>query len=52
MDKINLIWAVIWSVMAAFCLLAIFWNPSHFITLAISAAFAVMYWYDWRKYKK
>lgn len=49
--KINLVWAIIWTVMAALCLLAMFWNPSHFFTLAISVLFAVIYWHDYRKTK-
>lgn len=51
MGKINLVWAIIWSVMAALCLLAIFYNPSHFFTLAISVLFAAMFWHDYRKTK-
>lgn len=51
MEKINLVWAIIWSVMAILCLVAIFWNPSHFLTLAISLFFAVMFWHDYKKTK-
>ncbi len=51
MKKVNLFWAIIWTVMAVLCLVAIFWNPSHFLTLAISAVMAGMFWYDYRKSK-
>lgn len=51
MEKINLVWAIIWTVMAAFCFLAIFWNPSHFITLGLAAIMAAMFWHDYRKTK-
>lgn len=51
MEKINLVWAIIWSVIAALSLLAIFWNPAHFFTLAISVLFAAMFWHDSRKTK-
>ena len=51
MGKVNLFWAIVWSVMAALCLLAIFWNPSHFFTLAISLIFAVMFWREYKETK-
>lgn len=51
MAKINLFWAVIWTLMAILCLAAIFWNPSHFIAIAISLVFAGMFWYDYKKTK-
>ena len=37
--------------MVALSVLAIFWNPSHFLTLAISAIMAAMFWHDYRKTK-
>lgn len=51
MEKVNLFWAIIWSVMAVLCFVAIFWNPSHFFTLAISVVFAAMFWHDYKKTK-
>jgi len=51
MEKINLFWAAIWSIVALSCVVAIFWNPAHFITLAIAIIFAVMFWYDYHKTK-
>ena len=51
MYKSILAWAIIWSIIAALCLLAIFWNPSHFITLAIALIFAVICWHDYKKTK-
>ena len=49
--KINLFWAIIWSVMAILSLVAIFWNPSHFLTLAASVMFAAMFWHDYKQEK-
>lgn len=51
MKKINLAWAIIWSVLAITCVVAIFWNPAHFFTLIISIVFATMFWNDYRKTK-
>jgi hypothetical protein len=51
MEKVNLFWAIIWSIMAVFCLIAIFWNPAQFLMLAISGAFAVMYWHEYHETK-
>ncbi len=51
MEKINLTWAIVWSVIAALCVVAIFWNPAHFFTLAISVGFAYAFWHDYRKTK-
>ena len=51
MEKVNLFWAIVWSVMAVLCFVAIFWNPSHFLTLAISLFMAGVFWYDYRKSK-
>lgn len=51
MKKINLFWAVVWSLMALISVAAIFWNPSHYFTLAISVAFAAMFWHDYRQTK-
>lgn len=51
MEKVNLFWAIVWSVMAGLCLLAIFWNPSHFFTLAISVVMAGLFWHDYKENK-
>lgn len=51
MEKVNLFWAVIWSVMFILCVVGFFWNPSHIFTAAISALFAGMFWYDYKKTK-
>lgn len=51
MKKVNLFWAVIWSVMAVLSVFTIFWNPAHFFTLAISVVFAAMFWHDYKKMK-
>lgn len=52
MEKINLAWAVIWGVMFVLCVVAIFWNPSHFFTAAISAVFTYMFLSDYIKAKR
>lgn len=51
MEKVNLFWAIVWSVVAVLCIVAIFWNPSHFFTLAIAVFFALLFWHDYRKTK-
>lgn len=51
MKKINLVWALIWSLVLVTCIIGIFWNPAHYVTAAISAFFAVMFWHDWRTTK-
>lgn len=52
MEKINLAWAIIWGVMFVLCVVAIFWNPSHFFTAAISAVFTYMFLSDYIKAKR
>lgn len=51
MKKVNLFWAIIWTVMTVLSVVAIFWNPSHFLTLGISAVMAVAFWSDYKKSK-
>lgn len=51
MEKINLFWAILWSVMAVLCFIAIFWNPAQILMLAISITFAAMYWHEYREDK-
>lgn len=51
MRKVNLFWAIVWSVMAGLSVLAIFWNPSHFFSLAISVFMGALFWHDYRKTK-
>lgn len=50
-SNVNLVWALIWSTMFILCVVAIFWNPSHFLTAAISALFAGLFWHDYKKTK-
>lgn len=51
MGKTNLVWAIIWAVVALMSAIAFFWNPAHYITFAIAAVFAVLFWHDYRKMK-
>lgn len=51
MEKINLVWAIIWTVVFATCVVGFFWNPSHIFTAIISALMAIMFWHDYRKTK-
>lgn len=51
MEKINLAWAIIWTVTFIFCVIGFFWNPSHIFTAIICAFFAAMFWHDYRKTK-
>ena len=51
MEKVNLFWAAIWSAVAILSFIAIFWNPSHYLTLGISAIMAGMFWHDYKENK-
>lgn len=51
MKTTNLFWAIVWTFIAVLSIVAIFWNPSHFFTLAISAGFAGLFWHDYKKTK-
>lgn len=51
MKHVNLFWAIVWTLMAVFALVAFFWNWAHIFTAAFSAIFAVMFWHDYRKTK-
>ena len=51
MEKINLAWAIIWTVVFVTCIVGFFWNPSHIFTAAIAAIMAGMFWHDYRKTK-
>lgn len=52
MGKLNLFWAIVWTLVAVLSLVAIFWNPSHYFTLAIAVGFAAMFWYDYKQTRK
>lgn len=51
MNKANLFWAIIWTIVFVTCIAGYFWNPAHIFTAIISALFAVLFWYDHRKTK-
>jgi len=51
MGKINLFWAVVWSVVLALCIGGIWWRPANYIAAGIAAIIAAMFWHDYRKTK-
>ena len=52
MDKYsNFFWAIVFTVIAVFSLIAIFWKPIHYVTLGISVLFAALLWYDYEQTK-
>jgi hypothetical protein len=52
MEKfINKFWAIVWTVMCVLCIVAIFWNPAHWVTAGASGLMAVLFWADYIKTK-
>lgn len=50
--KENLFWAIVWTIMLVLDIVAIFWNPSHFLTAAMAAFFACIFWKEYRDAKR
>ena len=47
----SLFWAIVWTIVFISAIVGIFWNPSQFITAALSGAMAVCFFADYRKTK-
>lgn len=48
-EKFNgLVWAAIWAVILVLCIVAIFWNPAHWITAFVAACMTVLFIHDFR----
>lgn len=45
----SLFWAIVWAIVLVLSIVAIFWNPSHFITLGFSAFFTGAFIRDYIK---
>lgn len=52
MEKVNLFWAIVWGLMFAVAIVAIFWNPAHYFTAAISAIFFALFVKDYIETKR
>lgn len=52
MEKVNLFWAIVWGLIFALSVVAIFWNPSHFFTAAISAVLCALFIKDYIEEKR
>lgn len=48
----NLFNAIIWGVVLILAIVAVFWNPAHFVTAGIAAAFCGTFVYDYIQEKK
>jgi len=52
MDKVTAIfWAVVWGIVFALSIAAIFWNPCHIVTAVISGVLCGLFIHDYRKTK-
>ena len=47
--KMNLFWAIVWGLMLVTSIVAVFWNPSHFFTMVVSAVFFGLFLHDYIK---
>lgn len=48
-EKFNgLVWAAIWAVILVLCIVAIFWNPAHWITAFVAVCMTVLFIHDFR----
>lgn len=53
MEKlINKFHAIVWTIMAVSCIVAMFWNPAHWVTAVMSGFMAGMFWAEYAKTKK
>lgn len=52
MEKLSLGWAIVWGFVFIMSIVAVFWNPAHFFTMAISGMFFYMFIRDYRKERK
>lgn len=52
MDKGTAIfWAIVWGIVFGLSIVAIWWNPCHFVTAIISGVFCALFIHDYRKTK-
>lgn len=53
MEKlINKFHAIVWTILCVFCVVAMFWNPAHWVTAGMSGLMAVAFWIEYAKTKK
>ena len=52
MEKVNLFWAIVMGVLCLTAIVGMFWNPSHYITVIITAVLCGMFIHDYRQEKK
>lgn len=52
MARIKLIQAIFWGVLFGLAVVAVFWNPCHYITIAITGGYCLYHVSDWLKAKR
>ena len=52
MENTDLILAAVWLLVAILCLVAVFWNPAHFISLTICVVMGISHYLEWKNTKK
>ena len=45
----NLVWAIVWGVVFLLALVSVWWNPGHFVTLALSGIMCGLFIHDYVK---
>lgn len=44
----GLVWAIVWAVIFILAIVAVFWNPAHWITAFVAACMTVLFIHDYR----
>lgn len=52
MGKVNLFWALVWTLIAAVCVAAIFLPSMAYVAIAIAAVFSVTFWREYHRTRK
>lgn len=48
----NIIWAVVWGLVLALCLVSLLWRPAIYILIGIAALFVALFIHDFVKFNK
>lgn len=51
MKDFNLFWLIVWALILAFAIVALFWKPAIFFVIVIAAIFVVLFFHDYRESK-
>ena len=46
----NIIWAVVWWIVLALCLVSLLWRPAVYVLMGIAALFMALFIYDFLKH--